>query len=224
MTEFNHVSLSELDFDLKSKTTERGREYITPENNVYPSVTTVLSDYSKQGILEWRKRVGEEEANRISRLASTRGTKVHAICENYLKNKMTPMKMSSMMPDIKSMFLQLKPKLDENIGDVYSLEQALYSDKLRLAGRVDCIAEWNGELSVIDFKTSSKEKNEDWIQNYFMQTTAYSEMFEERTGRPINQIVIAIAVAEGNSQVFVKKKDKYQTLLKEYIDNYWLTR
>jgi len=119
------------------------------------------------------------------------------------------------------LFVKIKSKLDDNIGKIYSLEQALYSDKLRIAGRVDCIAEWNGELSVIDFKTASKEKNEEWIQNYFMQCSAYAEMFEERTGRPINQIVVAIAVANGDTQIFVKEKEDYLRGLNFFIDEYY---
>jgi ATP-dependent exoDNAse (exonuclease V) beta subunit len=117
----------------------------------------------------------------------------------------------------------MKPKLDDNIGKVYSLEQALYSDELKLAGRVDCIAEWNGQLSVVDFKSAAKEKKEDWIENYFMQCTAYAIMFEERTGIPINQIVVAIAVTNGDSQIFVKQKDEYMSGLRHFIDEYYST-
>ena len=131
--------------------------------------------------------------------------------------------MSSAFPDAKDLFFKMKPKLDDNIGKVYSLEQALYSDELKLAGRVDCIAEWNGQLSVVDFKSAAKEKKEDWIENYFMQCTAYAMMFEERTGIPINQIVVAIAVTNGDSQIFVKQKDDYMSSLKHFIDEYYTT-
>tara|TARA_R100001369_G_scaffold91685_2_gene133696 strand:- start:120 stop:518 length:399 start_codon:yes stop_codon:yes gene_type:complete len=131
--------------------------------------------------------------------------------------------MASAFPDAKDLFFKMKPKLDENIGKVYSLEQALYSDELKLAGRVDCIAEWNGQLSVVDFKSAAKEKKEDWIENYFMQCTAYAMMFEERTGTPINQIVVAIAVTNGDSQIFVKQKDEYMSGLKHFIDEYYST-
>jgi genome maintenance exonuclease 1 len=220
---FNFVKLPELDFELNAVTTEDGRRYTAPNGEVYPSITTVLSSYNKKAIYEWRKRVGEEEANRVSRKAANRGTKLHSLCEDYLKNELTPMKMQSIMPDTKELFLQLRPELDANIGDVYGLEQALYSKNLQIAGRCDCIAEWNGELSIIDYKTSSKEKNEDHIQNYFMQCTAYAEMFEEITGRPINQIVVAIAVEGDNPQFFVRDKHLYVSQLKQYISNYRLT-
>jgi len=218
---FEFVNLPELDFDLQSKTENGSRKYVTPNGDAYPSVTTILSAYNKKAIQEWRERVGEEAANKISTQASTRGTRLHSLCESYLLNELSPLKLNSVMPDAKELFVKIKPKLDDNIGKIYSLEQALYSDKLRIAGRVDCIAEWNGELSVIDFKTASKEKNEDWIQNYFMQCSAYAEMFEERTGRPINQIVVAIAVANGDTQIFVKEKEDYLRGLNFFIDEYY---
>lgn len=219
---FNHVKLKELEFDLKAITTDSGRQYLTPDGYSFPSVTTVLSDYNKKALFEWRERVGAEEANRIAAKASSRGTKLHTICENYLMNELTPMKMTSMMPDTKELFLSLKPHIDDNIGDVYSIEQALYSTRLRLAGRVDCIAEWNGQLSVIDFKTSTREKSEEGILNYFMQCTAYATMFEEITHRPINQLVVAIAVADGSNQIFVKEKSQhYIDSLDSYIAKYW---
>ena len=220
---FEFVNLPELDFDLQSKTENGSRKYVTPNGDAYPSVTTILSAYNKKAIQEWRERVGEESANKISTQASTRGTRLHSLCESYLLNELSPLKLNSVMPDAKELFVKIKPKLDDNIGKIYSLEQALYSDKLRIAGRVDCIAEWNGELSVIDFKTASKEKNEDWIQNYFMQCSAYAEMFEERTGRPINQIVVAIAVSSGDTQIFVKEKENYLQGLNFFIDEYYDT-
>jgi len=219
---FKHVKLKELDFDLKAVTTEKGREYQTPGGSSYPSVTTVLSEYNKKAIFEWRERVGAEQANKIAKSASNRGTKLHTVCEKYLLNEMTDLKLQTMMPDTKELFVSLKPHLDENIGEIYSIEQALYSSELRLAGRVDCIAEWNNELAVIDFKSSTKPKLEDNILNYFMQCTAYAIMFEEITGRPINKLVIAIAVADGSNQIFVReKKQEYIDSLNHYIGKYW---
>ena len=222
---FKHVKLKELDFDLKAVTTEKGREYQTPNGNSYPSVTTVLSDYNKKAIFEWRERVGAEEANRIARSASNRGTKLHTVCEKYLLNEMTDLKLQTMMPDTKELFLSLKPHLDNHIGEVYSIEQALYSTELRLAGRVDCIAQWDDELAVIDFKSSTKPKLEENILNYFMQCTAYATMFEEITSKPINKLVIAIAVADGTNQIFVREKtDHYMDSLYYYIGKYWKNR
>ena len=219
---FNFVKLPGLDFDLQSVTVEGSRKYTTPEGKIYPSVTTILSHSTdKTFLFEWIKRVGEEEANRIVKKSSGRGTKLHSVCEKYLLNELNDMKIRMMMPDIKDFFLQLRPHIDKNIGNVYGLEQALYSDRLRMAGRTDCIAEWNGKLSIVDYKNSIKEKKENWIQNYFIQCTAYAEMFEERTGLPIEQIVVAIANEEGTPQIFIREKSKYIADLHNYIGNYW---
>jgi genome maintenance exonuclease 1 len=219
---FNHVKLSELEYQLESVTTETGRVYKTPEGNLYPSITTVLSFSSDKSFLEqWRKRIGEAEANRITKKSSDRGTKLHDVCEKYLLNELNDFKIRMMMPDIKDFFLQLKPFIDKHVGDVYGLELPLYSDSLKLAGRTDCIAEWDGELSVIDYKNSIKEKNEEWITGYFLQCSAYAVMFEERTGREIKKIVVAIANEEGKPQIFIKQKDKYLEELQSYIERFW---
>ena len=217
---FCHVKLSELDFELESTTTEKGRVYRVPGGELYPSITTVLSAYNKKAIMEWRQRVGEEKANEISRKASGRGTKLHNTVEKYLLNEMTDMKLKTMMPDIKEMFFDMRKIIDENIGDIYGIEQPLYSHKLKLAGRCDCIAEWNGELAIVDWKTASRTKDKDHIQNYFMQATAYAEMFEERTGRSIDTIVVAISVQSESPQLFVEKKSKYLLPLNEYNERY----
>ena len=217
---FNHVKLSELDFELESETTEKGRVYKVPGGNLYPSITTVLSAYNKQAIMEWRQRVGEEVANEISRKASGRGTKLHNTVEKYLLNEMSDMKIQTMMPDIKEMFFDMRKIIDENIGDIYGIEQPLYSHKLRLAGRCDCIAEWKGELAIVDWKTASRTKDKDHIQNYFMQASAYAVMFEELTGKAIDTIVVAIAVQSESPQLFVEKKTKYLLPLNEYNERY----
>jgi ATP-dependent exoDNAse (exonuclease V) beta subunit len=220
MRTFDHVKLPQLQFDLKAETTDSGRLYTTPEGNKYKSITTVLSNYGKKALYEWRQAVGEERANEISRKASNRGTKVHKICEDYINNEINEFRMQMLMPDLKELFFKIKPIIDENVGKVYSQEQALYSDKLRIAGRVDLIAEWNGKLSVIDFKTSTKQKDEDYIQNYFMQCTAYALMFAERTGIWIDDIVVLIATEEGLAQVFERQIHDYRQPLIEMIDKY----
>ena len=217
---FNHVKLDALNFELESVTTESGRTYKTPTGNVYPSITTVLSSYNKQAIYEWRQRVGEEEANRISRKASGRGTKLHNTVEKYLLNEMSPLQMHSVMPDTKELFLKLKPFLDTHVNNIYGIEQPLFSDELRLAGRCDCIGEWNGEISIIDWKTANYSKEKDQIANYFMQASAYAEMFGERTGVSINQIVIAIAVENQQPQIFIEDKKDYLAELHKYLDKY----
>jgi genome maintenance exonuclease 1 len=217
---FNHVKLPSLDFDLKAETTDSGRLYATPTGERYKSITTVLSNHNKQAIMEWRDRVGAEEANKISTKAANRGTKVHKICEDYINNEIPELKMQMMMPDLKEMFFKIKPIIDEKLGDVYSQEQALYSHKLKIAGRVDLIGMWNGKLSVIDFKTSNKQKEEENIQNYFMQCTAYALMFSELTGMWIDDIVVLIATGEGEAQVFERQIDNYVKPLMQYIDKY----
>lgn len=219
---FEFVKLPELDFDMKAVTTDSGRVYVTPSGKKYPSVTTILSPYGKKALFEWRQRVGAEEANRVAAKASRRGTALHTVCEKYLLNEMSSMKLASMIPTTKELFYKIKPHIDTNIGKVYALEQALYSDTLGVAGRVDCIAEWNGKLSIIDFKSSSKQKNKDNIENYFMQCTAYAEMFGELTGQTIEQIVVLIGTEEGPGQVFVESKENYLNSLKEYISNHYL--
>ena len=218
---FNHVKLDCLDFELESVTTDSGRRYTTPDGKVYPSITTVLSSYNKQAILEWRNRVGEEEANRVSRKASSRGTKLHDTVEKYLLNEMSPLKMHSMMPDTKELFLKLKPFLDTHVNNIYGIEQPLFSHNLRLAGRCDCIGEWDGKISIIDWKTANRTKTKDQITNYFMQAAAYSEMFGEITGIDINQIVIAIAVEDDPPQIFIEEKSKYLPELNNYIGQCW---
>jgi len=220
MRKFEFKKLEALNFDLRAVTTESGRVYETPTGEKYPSITTVLSEYSKAGITKWRQRVGEETANKISAKASGRGTKLHDACEKYLLNEMTDMKIQMMMPDVKDFFFQLKGHLDEKIGLVYGLEQPLYSHMMRIAGRCDCIAEWEGEISIIDYKTASKLKEEHYIQNYFMQCSAYAEMFGEITGIKINQIVVAIANDEGEPQIFVRDKKDYLKPLLQYIEKY----
>ena len=221
---FVYEKLPELDFELEAKTTETGRVYYTPSGKAYPSVTTVLGSLSKDAIDAWRKRVGEEEADKISGRASRRGEALHLACEKYLLNEMSDLKIRSMMPNIKQLFLQLRPELDNNIGKIYSIEQPLYSDKLKIAGRVDCIAYWNNRLSIIDFKTSTKEKLEENILNYFLQCTAYAEMFEELTNKTIETIVVAIAVEEGNPQIFIRQKYMYRTPLLQLLSNSPLTK
>ena len=217
---FNHVKLPQLDFDLKVETTDSGRLYATPTGEKYKSITTVLSNHNKQAIMEWRERIGAEEATKISTKAATRGTKVHKICEDYINNEIPELKMQMMMPDLKEMFFKIKPIIDEKLGDVYSQEQALYSHKLRIAGRVDLIGVWNGKLSVIDFKTSARQKEESYIQNYFMQCTAYALMFSELTGMWIDDIVVLIATGEGEAQLFERQIHDYRKPLMEYIDKY----
>lgn len=199
--------------DLKTVTIDGKRFYQTPEGNTYPSVTSVTGLYNKKEILEWRKRVGEAEANRISTKASSRGTRVHKLCEDYLNNELNT---DRYMPDSVGMFKSIQPIIDQYVDNIHAIEAPLYSDHLKVAGRVDCIAEFDGKLAIIDFKTSSRQKSEDKIQNYFMQCAAYAVMFEERTGIPVPRIAIVIAVDSDHPQVFVKKRNDYIGMFKTY--------
>jgi ATP-dependent exoDNAse (exonuclease V) beta subunit len=214
---FKHVGC-DIDYDLATETINGKRFYVTPGGNKYPSVTTITSQYNKQSIMEWRKRVGEEEANRISSKAAGRGTRVHTMCENYLNNQEDYLQ--KQMPDAIVMFNTLQPLLNEYVNNIHALEVPLYSDYLRTAGRVDCIAEFDGAISVIDFKTSSKPKEDKWIQNYYMQCSAYAVMFEERTGIPVPRIVVMIAVDGEKAQIFVKKRNDYIDGFIKYRDIY----
>jgi genome maintenance exonuclease 1 len=212
---FKHVQLDREVPKLQQVNENGTRYYVTPEGNKYPSITTVLSAYNIGHIMEWRKRVGEEEANRVSRQASGRGTRIHTLCEQYIDN---------IEPTFKTLldqelFIKFKPTL-HRINNVYAQELRMYSDHLRIAGTVDCIAEFDGVLSAIDFKTAKRLKNEEDIENYFMQCSAYAIMFEELFGIPVAQIVVAIAVDEEEPQVFIRKRDKYVKSLFYFRDLY----
>lgn len=214
---FIHCKPKEL-AKLESITKDYGRFYKLPSGNIAASVTTVTGHSSKKHIQEWRERVGDEEANRISRIAAGRGTRMHKLCEDYLMNDSNYAKKA--MPDALSFFHMIRPYVDR-INNIHFIEDALWSEELRIAGRTDCIGEFNGVLSVIDFKTSGKEKTEEQIQNYFQQTTAYSIMYEEHVGVPIDQIVIMIAVEGGNSQLYVRNPKNYVADLQQTIRNYY---
>ena len=202
---FNHVPVK-LN-EMTAVSTDKGRQYKTPEGINLPSITTVLSILSRDSIAKWRARVGHAEANRISHRASTRGTSVHEIIEKYINNEESFK--NGYTPDIISSFLDLKPILDDRIGRVYAQEAPLYSNHLGVAGRVDCVAEFDGQLSIIDFKTSMKPKRLEWIKNYFMQESAYAIMWEERTGRPITQLVTIISVDNHEPQIFIEHRDNW---------------
>lgn len=197
---FNHVNHDVVLPTLTRKTTDTGRKYFTPEGNAYPSITTVLGVLNKEGIIEWRKRVGEEEANKISRQASVRGTAVHKLAEDYLNNE--PNWKEGAMPSNLFSFEDIKKIMDKRLDNIWMQEVFLYSDRLKTAGQVDCIAEFDGQLSIIDFKTSRKPKKEEWITSYFIQASFYAAAFYERTGIPIKQGVILITVDHNEPQVF----------------------
>ena len=214
---FNHVQISLP--EVTTETINRKRFYVTPEGNKYPSITTVLSTRKKEGLFEWRKRVGNDVANYVARTSASRGTKVHHMCEDYLNNEFDEEKhRKNFLPFC--LFNQLKDQALCNLNNIYAQEAGLYSDKYKVAGRVDCIAEYKDTLSIIDFKTSSRERSDDWNENYYIQGSAYAEMFEERTKIKIDQVVILVVTEDGTVQEFVKNKQDYLPMLEESI-NAW---
>ena len=191
--------------DLQSQTFPDGKRYYTlPDGTRLPSVTTVLGAQKKQAIMAWRKRVGEDVANAISKKATGRGTNVHTLCERYLNND----PLGNIMPDAVEMFRSLKPLLNR-IDNIHYQEQALWSTQLGMAGRVDCIGEFDGQLSVIDFKTSKKIKSLAHIEDYFWQTSAYGIMYEELIGEPIHNLVIIMAVEDEEPLLFQQKTEDH---------------
>ena len=201
-----------LEFEsLKRKNINGKRHYDTP-GGLYPSVTTITSQVGKEAIKEWRERVGAEEANKIVRKASRRGTRVHKICEDYINN--VEIDYGEIEPINHFLFKQIKPILDTRLEEVFGVECILYSDYLRVGGQVDCVGMFDGKASIIDFKTASKRKRREWIQNYFMQESAYAVMFEERCKIPVSQLVTIIAVDSDEPQLFIEKRDDY---IQEFI-------
>ena len=182
----------------------------------YPSVTTVLGIRKKEGLQKWRDAIGENVANWEMGRAARRGKAFHTLVEQYLKGE-TP-SIRDVLPI--GLFKLMKPYIDQ-IDNIHLLEAIMYSPKLTIAGQVDCVAEYNGKLSVIDFKTANKERQEDWIENYFLQTTAYAHMFEETFGKPIEQVVILLASEDGSVQTFVKNKADYEKELGKAIEDFY---
>jgi len=186
-----------------------GRVYITPTGERYRSVTTLLGKLSKQGIMEWRKAVGEEKANKISSQAARRGTNLHQICEDYIGNK--PDFLKDKLPNVVSMFKDIQPLIDQHITAVHGIEIPLYSHKLQTAGRCDLFCSFDNVPTILDFKTSSKPKKKEWITSYFMQATCYAMMVYERKGIKVPQLAIMIAVENEEPQLFVEQTETYLT-------------
>ena len=213
---FNHID--GLQFLEPTVTNEDGmRYYQFGDIDKMPSITSVLSKQPGKikGLADWRKRIGQEKAASITRRASTQGTKVHGMIEQHLQNEKVELDELAGA----DMFNSLLPIL-ERIDNINALEVPLFSEHLGLAGRVDCIAEYDGELSVIDFKTSSKIKKKEWITDYFLQSCAYAIMWEERTKIPITQIVIIMAVYCDDPIIFIEHRDNWDKKLVDVIDVY----
>jgi ATP-dependent exoDNAse (exonuclease V) beta subunit len=219
---FNHITPTQEMPPLKAKNVSGKRFYEHLETKeVYPSITSVLSIRQKQGLIEWRKKVGEQVANHVMITAANRGTAVHNMAEDYLNNlniDANEKYQKQFLP--RMMFQVLKPEL-QKINNIRLQEAQMYSTDYTVAGRCDCIAEYEGVLSIIDFKTSKGEKKEDWIENYFIQGSAYAEMYNEHFGEPIEQVVILVVTEEGTTQVFKKNKADYLPQLKDAITDFY---
>ena len=204
---FNHVPI-EIG-KLVQVNAKGGRYYETPSGAKYPSVTSVTRLHNLESIQAWKDKVGEEEAGKISRRALARGNKIHSLAEKYLLNE------GDMSDDFsKADFGQMLPYLDK-INNIHCLETQLYSDHLQTAGTVDCIGEYDGKLTVIDFKTSAKLKKREWVKDYFMQCSAYAVMYEERTGTPIERLLLIINVEDEGVQLIDGKRDDY---IQDFLD------
>lgn len=203
--------------ELKTETKDGKRHYKVGDE-LFPSVTSVLSSLPKPGLDAWKKKVGHDKATRIMNEAATRGTKAHKMWEEYLRND--PDYGKGMMPMSIMLFKQLQPWLDRNIDFLYGNEIALFSHVLRTAGRCDAVASVNGRPAIVDFKTSTKPKKEEWIETYFYQVTAYSMMVEEMYGLVVEDAYILIAVEDGNPQSFPIRTKHYKDTVKEIFSNY----
>lgn len=189
-----------------------GRKYQTPEGNSYPSVTSIISIMSEEFIRAWKESVGEATANEISRKAATRGTLIHENCENYLQGK--PLTFGMFEQEERKMFENLMPVM-ESIEEVHAMESVLYSDTLKFAGTVDLIAKINGELCILDWKTSGRYKSSEDIPNYFTQAAAYAYAFWEMTGITVPNIVIAMTTEEFGLLLF---KEPVKKWIPEFVE------
>ena len=197
---------------------ETARLYETPTGERYPSVTTVLGKMSdKTALNEWRKRVGDEEANKVSARASTRGTFIHTMCEKYILGE----DVDTSMPHNMMIFRQIKGILDEKVDMIRATECTLFSHHLKIAGTCDLIADYDGRLSIIDYKTSTRRKRKDWIEGYFLQASLYAYMLWEMTGIAVKDIVIVIGVDdEIDAQVFVERPSNYIEKAADMVRSY----
>jgi genome maintenance exonuclease 1 len=211
VNKFIHKSKELPEVSLQEVTKDGRRFYATPDGE-YPSVTTVVGHEKQKFFASWREKNPEE-----SKRVTSRGTKFHSLIETYLNNQ--PLDMDEMHSNLKALFVLMQPELDK-INNIVALETPLWSKILGLAGRVDCIAEYDGKLSIIDFKASTKEKRIQDIDNYFMQATAYALMFQERTGIVIDNFVILISCEDGLKQVFQDKPINYVKKLKQIIKKF----
>ena len=210
----NHLG----DLELNKKETNGIRLYNLPDGRWVPSITSVTSFYNRQIFADWRKRVGVEEANRITKKATARGTDFHEAAQAYLENR--ELLWEDYRPATKFMMHHATPYLDK-INNIHAIERTLFSEYYGLAGRVDCIAEYEGELAVIDFKTSEKIKPEKWLENYFVQEMFYAAAYYELTEIPVKKLITIMVTPAGDVKIFDKRnKGDYIKLLVRYIKEF----
>jgi len=211
---FKHIELNLP--HLERETIDGVRYYKVPDDDQLlklVSITSVTSHFNREIFDNWRKKIGENEAQKITKAATSRGTDLHSLVENYLDNKDLP----PVAPMADFLFKIAKTELN-NINNIHTLEGSLYSKQLGIAGTVDCIAEYNGELAIIDFKTSKKPKPREWIEHYFVQCMAYGCMLYELTGISVKKLVIIMSCENGECVVYEEyDKSKYIKLLSKYI-------
>lgn len=205
---------------LKQINSPAGRKYETPTGQSYPSVTTVIGEMSdKSGLDAWRNRVGHAEAKKIGAQAAKRGTTMHRMCEEYLMNQ-------EVSPDnhmfglAETMFKSIQSILDKHVSVVHGIEFPVYSHRLKTAGTVDFFCEWDGKKTILDFKTSTRTKQESWIENYFIQATIYVMCLWEIYGIRIDQIAVLIAVEHDQPQLFIKDPMDYMARAHKMFKDY----
>ena len=220
---FKRLSYEEL--DLPTEMVNGKRYYVNPETGErYPSITTVISNNAKQqaGLAQWRARVGKQKAAAITSKSARRGTRYHKLVEDYLDGKeLNILDQANKEQPLPWLMFHSSVKSIDNINNIYLQEAALYSDVLKIAGRVDCIAEYEGKLSIIDFKTSARPKEEYLLYDYYVQETAYACCFKEQYGLDVEQLVTIVACENGDTQVkIVSPKKEYLVTLQSYIQEY----
>jgi len=211
--------------DLTRKQIDESRYYQVDDTALYPSVTSVISFINRAKFADWRQRVGEEEANRKTKHATTRGTDLHLVLEYYLRNQDYKSLPCWEKPLIQFMFGAAKFYLDTRLDNIYQQETTMKSDRLCLAGTVDLICEVDGELSIVDFKTSAKPKPEEWLEDYFVQLSAYWAMFSEATG-VVPKKLVTFSVCENNEVQIIERRNimKYLETLRDYAGQFIQSR
>ena len=207
--------------EMKRLMEDQVRYYQVDGDVTYPSVTSIISFISREKFASWRAKVGEKEANRITKHATTRGTKLHRVFEEYLQNGDYKSLSEYQTPLVNLMFNSAKSELDKRLSNIYQQETNMYSDRLCLAGTVDLICDVDGELSIVDFKTSEKTKPEEWLEDYFVQLSAYWAMFSEKTGVVPKKLVVFLVAESGEVQIVERTNPlDYLKTLRDYVSKF----